>query len=165
MSIWQKNDFCKFCFSLKQYCITKPFPCAALFAACVLWLSTPLIIEYLSRPPIVYRDIEQPYPLRVKAGGKLPITRSYDVEREVPVTITRRIEQGDCTKRCERVDLASSEITNGETEGAIISRREIQIPDYTLPGVWVFRAYVNWTDVLGNKRTMAVPPVEFEVIP
>ena len=164
MNLWQKNDFCKFCFSLKQYCITKPFPCVVLFAACLLWLSTPIVIEYTSRPPIEYNNPYTVEPTAIRAGEKLFVTRHYDVSRIAPITLTRRIEQGDCRVRCERIDLPSSEVTNTEVADNQISRRSIVIPENTSPGKWVLRVYVNWTDILGNRRSIAVPPVEFEVV-
>lgn len=164
MNIFEKPFFCRWCIAMKRYCLANPFPCAVLFVGMLLWIATPFVLDFSRKSPIVYHEGSIIEPAKVKAGDTVYITRHYDVTRYEPITILRRMEKGDCTNRCERIDLPNTEITNSVGVG-FKSRRQMKLPDSLAPGEWTIRTHISWDDILGRRQAKEVPPLTVEIVP
>jgi hypothetical protein len=155
---------CDYCAALKKYCKLHPFPCAVLMTAIAMWASTPLLLTIGSQRPIEYLPDDVVGPPQVRAGGVVYVTRHYNRLTDATVTIRRRMESGDCKVRCDRIDLASSELKASPGYG-LRSTRGIKIPAEAKPGKWRLLFSVEYKTLFGRTLSYEIPSIEIEVIP
>ena len=98
-----------------------------------------------------------------RAGDVIGIGRTYTVEREVPVSITRILRQVDCAKHCRVYPLPQNQMTipAGHYDNVIF---EHKIPDTAPSGVYEFRFQTLWQNNLGKWYSEDMPVLKVTVV-
>ena len=128
----------------------------------VAWLGIAWLIMWPTPSPWVSHPGDSVTPAKVAAGGRVTVLRKFTIIREATILVTRRLANGDCTKRCIYVDLPSS--TVNWVPGEYVLPRDHVIPIGTVPGVWRMEFFIHWESVVGRKYSSPLTVLEIEVI-
>ena len=146
----------------------KWFNRAAYVIVVVTWVPIAVLLLYHPEPP--YQSIGEDFitpPATVQYGNdddRLGISRSYRITRKATMQMERVAIQGDCTVKCDIVELPSSmlEFKPGEYHNSV---KEHALPNVVTPGHWAFRFTLVYKDFLGRPQSIVLPPLAFEVLP
>ena len=138
----------------------KPFSIAVVLA--VLLLGGVFLFFFPS--PIVLLGGDRVEPTQVRAGDTISVWRNYRVRRDVHLTNTRAMTQGDCSHSCEVIDLRSGSrvLKRGDH---IDVRRDHVIPLHTRPGKWTLGFTLSYAGIFGRVVTIELQRLDIEVIP
>ena len=135
----------------------------------LIWLVGACLIAFIvmyraaSVPPLKWSASEV-YPSKVKAGDVVAIRREYEYVRSVFVTITRRMETGNCATAAGCISFPM-DTTQAFISADVYNKTMFhRIPTRALPGKYRLIFSVSW-EWAGLRFSTEHPVLEIEVIP
>lgn len=132
-----------------------------LLLAVVCALTVPMIVF----APTPFTDLggDTVEPAKVPVRGTVVITRNYEITRDTPLRVTRRMIKGDCKASCELIDLPESWLVLAPGVYRNVKREHI-IPSTASPGLWTLSFTLHWKGLLGNERHLNLKEMKIEVV-
>jgi len=127
--------------------------CAAFVLGWMAWGPVP--------QPIKFGEVTV-HPTTLHPGGIVVMTREFEVDKPVVVTVTRNLVPVGDPKRPVYTLLESK--TNW-TPGKYRNPRAHEIPDYVVPGKYRMEAVAEWRVNFLREHSEPLAPVEFTVVP
>ena len=127
-------------------------------------VSLAMVWAFLYVPPSPYVPTggDSVDPVVSRADGVVYVTRRYEITRETPFRVSRRMVSGTCPVNCEVIDMTTSELFL--KPGVYERRRPHVIPHQAGPGLWTLTFFIHYEDRLGRTITVPMPSLTIEVV-
>lgn len=130
--------------------------CAAAMWAVVVFHAGPVPVHVIGKDSVT--------PNQARVGDTVVVHRSFRAIRNVHVTVSRSMVNGDCKVKCELVDLPSSVMVLREGDYKNVARDYV-IPAAAGPGKWTLMFSINYIGLFGIVSGVQLPPLELEILP
>ena len=152
------------CVFLRSLIRANRLPAYFAFAVLGLWIGTIVSYMYEQEAPIAYNGGDKVMPAAAHPGDLIWVYRNYTIRRDGFIRVNRQMINGDCTKKCDKINLPSSEIfaKTGTYNSNGVSH---VIPFPAKPGKYALQFVVRWEDRFGRERYVQMPELTVEVLP
>lgn len=113
-------------------------------------------------PPIAYMADGGAVDARAKSGAMVNVTRSYLITYATPITITRALIDGECTKKCRVFEMPDAPVINLQP-GLYHQTRVLKLPDGMPPGKYKLVFFATWQGWFGREYQVKAPELQIEI--
>ena len=119
------------------------------------------VIIYVPGNPLLDMHGDKAEPAVVRRGEVVHVTRNFRIDRDVFVTIIRRLATGDCKVSCTYVDLPTSHSTFPRDQYNLV--RGYTVPHDLIPGIWRLEFFIVIENFVGHQASYPLKVLEIEV--